>query len=330
MLKNLKVYALTAVLAFFMTGTLQAQGEAGAHCLIIPPGARANGLGQSYVAIADDATGIWWNPAGLAFVNRAADLMHSQLVPELASDVFYEYFGGAFKVEGLGTIGGSLTYLTYGDWEARDQNNNYLGQFSSWEVAPTLSGAIKIWNNIGIGMNLKFIYIDLAPKEATVEGQAGRGSSVAVDIGGLWRVPDFAVLGYKVSRLDLGVCVSNLGPSISFVNVDQAASLPRNLRTGFAYTPYYSDLGRVTVAAEFNRPLVVFDRSNTYHAGAEFSYIDLITIRAGYMHDRDGNIMDPTYGLGFSFSKRYRLDWASIPQARELGRVHRWSIGVTF
>jgi outer membrane receptor for Fe3+-dicitrate len=133
-----------------------------------------------------------------------------------------------------------------------------------------------------------------------------------------------------VSRLDLGVCVSNLGPAISFVNVDQAAALPRNLRTGFAYTPYSSDVGRVTVAAEFNRPLVEFDRSNTYHAGAEFSYIDLITVRAGYMHDQDGNIKDPTYGLGFSFSKRYRLDWASIPQAKELGRVHRWSIGVTF
>ena len=75
-----------------MTGTLRAQGESGAHSLIIPPGARANGLGQSYVAISDDATGIWWNPAGLAFVNRAVDLMHSQLVPELASDDFYEYF----------------------------------------------------------------------------------------------------------------------------------------------------------------------------------------------------------------------------------------------
>jgi hypothetical protein len=329
MLKNLTVWGLAAVLTISLAGDLRAQGESGAHCLIIPPSARANGLGQTYVAIADDATGIWWNPAGLAFVNTAVDLMHSQLVPELASDVFYEYFGGAFKVKGFGTVGASLIYLTYGDWEARDQNNNYLGQYSSWEIAPTLSGAVK-WNSLGIGMNLKFIYIDLAPKEATVEGQAGRGSSVAVDVGALWRVPDFNVFGFKVTRFDLGLCLSNLGPSVSFVNVDQAAELPRNLRGGFAYTPYASDLGRVTVAAEINRPLVEFERSNTYHGGAELSYIDLISVRAGYMHDKDGNIMDPTYGLGFSFSKRYRLDWASIPQAQELGRVHRWSIGFTF
>ena len=331
MLKNLTVCALTACIAFSMAGTLKAQGEAGAHSLIIPPSARANGLGQCYVAIADDATGIWWNPAGLAFVNNAVvDLMHTQLVPELASDVFYEYFGGAFKVEGLGTIGGSLIYLTYGEWEGRGQNNEYLGKFRSWEIAPTLSGAVKVWNSIGIGMNLKFIYIDLAPRQATQDNQPGRGSSVAVDIGGLWMVPDFSVMGYKVSRLSLGACASNLGPSVSFVNVDQAAPLPRNLRIGFAYTPHASEYGRVTVVADFNRPLVEFDRSNTYHAGAEFSYIDLIIVRAGYVHDSGGQIWAPTYGLGFTFSKRYRLDWASIPQSRDLGRVHRWSIGFTF
>jgi len=330
MFKNGSTCALAALLVILSTGALWAQGEAGAHCLIIPPSARANGMGQTYVAIADDATAIWWNPAGLAFVNRAVDLMHSQLVPELASDVFYEYFGGAFKVQGLGTVGGSLVFLSYGDWEARDPNNNYLGQYSSWEVAPTLSGAVRVLENIGVGVNLKFIYIDLAPAAATVEKQPGRGHSVAFDVGGLWRIPDFRVLGYKVSRLNVGLAVTNLGPPISFVNVDQAASLPRNLRAGFAYTPYYNDIGKVTVAAEVNRPLVEFSRSNTFHVGTEFSYIDLITVRAGYMHDRDGNIMDPTYGLGFTFSKRYRLDWASIPQAKELGRVHRWAIGVTF
>jgi hypothetical protein len=330
MREQARIVALAALMTIFAAGAGWAQGEAGAHCLIIPPSARANGMGQSYVAIADDATGIWWTPAGIAFVNRAVDIMHSQLVPELASDVFYEYFGGVFHVHGLGTIGGSLIYLTYGDWEARDQANNYLGMYSSWEVAPTVSGAVKILSDLAVGMSLKFVYIDLAPPQATVEKQAGRGHSVAFDVGGLWKVPAFKIAGYEVSHLDLGVCVSNLGPSVSFINVEQAAALPRNLRVGFAYAPVYTDVGKLTLAAEVDKPLVVWSRSNTYHFGAEFVYIDLIAVRAGYMHDRDGNIMDPTYGLGFSFSKRYRIDWASIPQAKELGRVHRWSVGVTF
>ncbi|MDD4856685.1 MAG: PorV/PorQ family protein [Candidatus Krumholzibacteria bacterium] len=330
MMKTAAVCALAALLVVLSTAPSLAQGESGAQCLIIQPSARANGLGQSYVAIADDATGIWWNPAGLAFVNRSIDLMHSQLVPELASDVFYEYLGGAGKVKGLGTIGGSLVYLTYGDWEARDQDNNYLGDYSSWEIAPTLSGAVQVLDNLGIGMNLKFVYIDLAPASATVENQAGRGHTVAFDVGGLWKVPDFNVLGYRVSRLNLGLCISNLGPAISFVNVDQAAALPRNFRLGFAYTPYYDEAGRLMVAAEFNKPLVDFSSKNTYHVGAEFVYIDLIAVRTGYVYDAAGNIKDLTYGLGFSFNKRYRLDWASIPQSQDLGRVNRWSLGFTF
>ena len=160
---------VTALLLVIATaGPLRAQGESGAACLIIPPSARANGMGQTYVAIADDATGIWWNPAGLAFVDKTVDIMYSQLVPELASDVKYAYFAGTSKIEGLGTIGASLIYLGYGDWEARDPSNNYLGQYSSWEAAPTLSGAVQVVRGLGVGMNVKFIYIDLAPPEATI------------------------------------------------------------------------------------------------------------------------------------------------------------------
>lgn len=330
MWKSVKVAAAIGMILFVSAAGALAQGEAGAHCLIIPPSARANGMGQTYVAIADDATGIWWNPAGLAFVERAVDLMHSQLVPELASDVFYEFMGGAFKMEGIGTFGGSVIFLTYGEWEGRDENNVYLGKFTSWEVAPTLSGAVLLKGSIGIGMNLKFIYIDLAPEEATPEGEAGRGHSVAVDIGGLWKVPEFSLFGFMVKDLSLGLNVSNLGPSITFINSDQAAPLPRNLRFGFAWLPINGDVGKLTIVSEFNRPLVEFERSNTYHVGTEFVYINLIAVRAGYVHDKDGNMKDPTYGLGFIFNDRVRIDWASIPQAQELGRVHRWSVGVTF
>lgn len=325
-----RVVVAAGLLLGICSASVSAQGEAGAACLIIQPGARANGMGQSYVAISDDATGGWWNPAGLAFIRANIDLMHSQLVPELASDVFYEFVGGTFEIEGIGVMGISVIYLTYGEWEGRDEFNNYLGKFTSWEIAPTLSGAVKLTDDIGVGMNLKFVYIDLAPEEATPEGEAGRGSSVAVDAGGLWKVPDFSLWGLDIRRLNLGVAVSNLGPSITFINRDQAAPLPRNLRAGFAYTPYLTEIGAFTLVGEINRPLVEFERSNTYHVGAEFVYVDLLAVRGGYVRDKDGNIEDPTYGLGFIFNKSIRIDYASIPQAKELGRVHRWSVGVTF
>jgi hypothetical protein len=328
MLRNLHVGIAAGLIILVISGSASAQGEAGAACLIIQRGARANGMGQSFVAISDDATGGWWNPAGLAFTSKNVDLMHSQLVPELASDVFYEFMGGTFEIEGIGIIGASVIYLTYGEWEGRDANDTYLGKFTSWEVAPMIGGAVKLTENLGVGMNLKFVYIDLAP---AVQGQPeGRGHSVAVDAGVLWKIQEVSLAGMSVKRLNLGLCVSNLGPSITFIDADQAAPLPRNLRMGFAYTPYMTNVGALTMVGEVNRPLVEFERSNTYHFGGEFLYVDLLAIRGGYVYDKDGNIQDPTYGLGFIFNKSVRIDWASIPQAKELGRVNRWSIGVTF
>ncbi len=330
MLKTVRVIATAVVLVAALNCSVMAQGEAGASSLIIPPSARANAMGQSYVALSDDATAIWWNPAGIAFLGTVVDLMHTQLVPDLASDVFYEYIGGTYKVEGMGTIGLAVLYLTYGDYEVTRMDPTPIGTASAWEVAPTVSGAIKVMDSIAIGMNLKFVYVSLAPDWATQEGQSGKGHSVAVDIGALWRVPEFSMLGYTVSRLNLGFCVSNLGPSITYADSDQAADLPRNLRVGFAFSPVYSDISKLTVAADCNRPLVEFDRSNTYHVGGEFVYTNLIAVRGGYIHDKDGDIKNATYGLGFIFNDRVRIDWASIPQSEELGRVHRWSVGVWF
>ena len=331
MVKKITLITISLFVVAAASSAAFAQGESGAGSLIIPPGARANGMGQSFGAIADDATAMWWNPAGMAFVDyHAVDLMHSQLVPDLASDVFFEYIGGIYKIKGIGTIGFALQYLTYGEWEATSPENVSLGTASSYEIAPMLGGAIKLGNQLSLGMNLKFIYINLAPAEVTIEGTSGTGSSVAVDFGAMWKVPDFGLAGVNIRRLDLGLTVSNLGPSITYINRDQAADLPRNLRGSIAYTPVLSDVSKWLITGEINRPMVEWERSNTYHIGTEFLYSNLIALRLGYIHDQDGAIKAATYGLGFVFNDRVRIDWASVPQAEELARVHRWSLGVNF
>ena len=45
-----------------------AQSEAGAIFLLLSPGARAGGMGEANVAVADDAYASYWNPAGLGFL----------------------------------------------------------------------------------------------------------------------------------------------------------------------------------------------------------------------------------------------------------------------
>jgi len=69
---------------------IRPQSEAGAIFLLISPGARAGGMGEAQVAVADDAYATFWNPAGLAFLKGSEmALMHVNWLPNLADDMYY-------------------------------------------------------------------------------------------------------------------------------------------------------------------------------------------------------------------------------------------------
>src|SRR5688500_15648879 len=46
-------------------------GARAAEFLTVPVGARGTALGSAFAAAADDITSIYWNPAGLGFMERA-------------------------------------------------------------------------------------------------------------------------------------------------------------------------------------------------------------------------------------------------------------------
>lgn len=307
-----------------------AVGEAGVPSLIIPPGARANGMGESFVSIADDATAAWWNPGGLPFVaNDNLALMHSQLVPDLANDVYYEYLGYTHEFKDFGTLSAALIYLTYGTSVATNVQGEQLGEFESWEASGMLSFAIPVTENMGVGLTGKFIHADLAPADLTLEKLDGSGSTVAVDAGFLWRVPS--------KKLRFGAALTNLGPDISFIDQEQSDPLPVTLRVGTTFHPIKSDVNSLLFTFDLEQSLVwLIDsatdtrRSEIYHGGLEYTYINLLAGRIGYVYDQDGDFKDATYGLGFIYKGKVMLDYANVPQAQTLDRVHRWSVAVTF
>ena len=257
--------------------------------------------------------------------------MHSQLVPELASDVFYEYFGGAFKVEGLGTVGGftGLSHLRRlgGAGPEQQLSRPILLVGDGADAERGGQGREQHRNRHEYQVHLYRPRAERGDRRrAGGERELGGRRFRRTLEGARFQGPGVQGFAGSISAFACQISDRRSASSTSIRPLrSRATCAPASrIRPTSAISA-----GRPS-AAEFNRPLVEFDRSNTYHAGAEFSYIDLISVRAGYMHDQDGNIKDPTYGLGFSFSKRYRLDWSSIPQAQELGRVHRWSIGFTF
>ena len=360
----LMLLLLLLLIPSFHTG-LYAQGEATVLFLMINPGAREGGMGEAGVALANDANAIYWNPAGLAFqyndpeVDKKgeATLMHVNWLPQFnLGDMYYEYAAGRYFLQDIGMVGLAIQYINYGEsiWTGEDygETGRELGRFNSSEVAFTGSYALKVRENVGLGINLKYIYSRLSPIEVQVGTEKGKGiaSSFAVDLGVLYH-PGFS------KNLSLGANISNIGPKVSYVDYAQADPLPTNLRVGFAYHLLKSQFNTLTFVYDANKLMV--NRPDSVHVdgvfkamlysswtngdvltkfthsfGLEYWYTDLIALRAGYFYEDPsaGGRKFWTFGGGLRYSV-FGFDFSYIYASVEdhpLSDTMRFSLGILF
>jgi hypothetical protein len=325
---------LAAVCVLVWPSSALAVGEAIAPSVSIAPSARGEGMGRAYVAISDDATTLWWNPAGLAFISdRNIAAMHTKLAPGLADDVYYEYLAYAQGAKDWGGVGACLVYLTYGEIEGRDEFNNLTEVFSSYEISPCVGYGTSLWKNMGIGVSMKIVHVNYAPSSVVTEDKPGKGTTFAADLGVL----------YKGERWGFGACLQNIGPNLTLIDADQSSPLNRNLKFGVAGNIWEGDLGRLIGAFDVNLPLVyVFDdpieetlKDPIFGGGGEFLFSELLAVRLGfitekYYSDNDYPIEGLTFGLGLQY-KGFRFDYANIPQSKELEeRVSKFAFSARF
>lgn len=311
----------TNVLAVLVTlgiaSTAWAQGTG--RSLDIQPGGRQNGMGATGVALADDPTGAtWWNPAALGFVGRTGvELTYAQLVPGLADDVNYNYLTFVRPLQGWGAFGVGIVFLSYGQSERTDDAGTPLGTFGSNEFSPAVYYGTQVFPEFSVGASLKWIRIQLAE-----ESDQGVGTTFGLDLAALYRIP--------TARLNLGMNVQNLGPSVAFIAEDKADPLGRNVKAGVSWEPISTKSYAVLLATDFNQSLVT-DDFRTYHGGIELRYADQVAGRFGYYSDPLGDIEDVTYGIGVQL-RGFTVDWGSIPQAKDsdLGNVQKITIGYRF
>ena len=82
----------------------------------------------------------------------------------------------------------------------------------------------KSWApNLYAGVTLKFVYVNLAPREFTLDGEPGTGNTFGADLGLLYE------MGQGPFPIYLAGVVQNLGPDIAYIDEDQADPLGRNL-----------------------------------------------------------------------------------------------------
>jgi hypothetical protein len=307
---------------------LSAVSEGAVLFLMISPGARAAGMGEAFVAVADDATASYWNPAGLAFgTSREATIMHANWLPKLVSDMYFDYLGGRVYLESLGgTIGGNITFLNLGENVWTGETGEELGRFNSYDAALTLSYGTMVSKSTGLGVSMRFIKSMLAPDWVDVGAQKGSGSAsaFAVDIGVLHK---FTFL----KGLAFGANLSNMGPKITYVQASQADPLPTNLKFGFSYKVLDTEFNKLILAMDTNKQLIYKywqGAPGTDVAGQKINHKEYTEIR-DMDKENDTNAADMYESKSDPFYRAIFTSWGDGSLNEQLNRMDS-SVGVEY
>jgi len=312
----------TTLVILLMATACYAVSQSGVLFLMIAPGARAGGMGESFVAVADDATASYWNPAGLAFQSDTEmAFMHTKWFPEFTTDMYYDFACWSTHLEGTGTVGGHIIYFSYGDLPLTSEFGPEIQGFHhSYEVAISGSFGALVSDRIAAGVNLKGIYSDLGPGQ-NVERGDGKAMSYAVDVAALSKG--------LISRLSLGAMVQNIGPNIMYIDADQSSPLPRNLKLGASYQILDSQYNDLLVCSQVDLSLVAGEWWG--NLGSEYWYSQLLALRAGYIYDKYGEIKTATFGAGLRYHI-FRFDFGHITaqEGHPLADTIRFSLAAAF
>ncbi len=231
-------------------------GITGVPFLQIEPDSRGAGMGNTGVALADNAAAMFWNPAGLAFQrDNQASITHSNwLAGFQVDDLFYDYVVVKQYIEGIGTIGGHLTFLNLGEQAETRESSEIISRFNSYELALGFSYGFEINENFALGTSLRVIYSSLASGTSVSEQKVNPGSSVGVDAAALYRTNPFNI-GTSKAVASFGINLSNLGPGIQYSDNAQEDPIPTVLRFGPALRISLDEdnINEITIAADVSK-----------------------------------------------------------------------------
>jgi hypothetical protein len=311
-------------------------GTTAANFLAIDVGPRANAMGSAYVAIANDVTAMYWNPAGIANIENF-DMLFSNT--RWIADISFNYAGAVLPLGNFGTIGVNATFLTMDQIERTTvQSPEGTGEFvDAGSYAFGLTYARKLTDQFSIGFNAKYVYERLYHSTAT---------GFALDVGTLFDT--------QFSGLKLGMNISNYGtkmqlegqdflvqhdpyPSISGNNGNMnstlstdAYDLPLMFRIGVSMDVlkglYESNL---IVSVDALHPS---DDVESINIGGEYVFENLISLRMGYkgLFSKDSE-QGMNYGGGIRFniagSTSLLFDYSYLSFG-DLNSVHMFSVGL--
>lgn len=307
--------------------------------LRISPDARAGGMGDAGIATAPDANAAFWNLGKTPFAKNTSSvaLTYTPWLKDLGlNDVYLATMGGYYKLDDQQALSLGLRYFSLGSIQFTDASGTPLNSGRPREFSIDLGYSRKLSSKSGVGIALRYISSDLANGASSGGTTYKKGSSVAGDL-------HYFHNGAKANGagFNWGVTLSNLGAKISYTNdANQKDYIPANFGLGGAYTKVFDEDNKLTFALDLNKLLVptpadISDSAGlakyrskgvvsswfssfgdapggfseelkeiTYSLGAEYTYKDQFSFRAGYFYENatKGNRKYFSVGAGLNYN----------------------------
>lgn len=301
----------------------QRVGTSAVTFLKIGVGAKATSMGGAFVALANDASAMYWNPAGVAQLDRN-EFMLTHI--EWPADIQYEYFGYIHHLPSFGSIGLSASFLHMDDMPLTTEyqphgTGEYFG-YSDMMIGLTYS--LKMMDRFSFGITGKFVREEIADLVM---------QNWMMDLG------TFYWTGYKTLRF--AVSLVNFGPILrpegSYYKKTrqgdlveekyEAFSPPTIFSIGSAMDFLNSDKHTVTGSMQMNHPV---DNAENMVFGAAYSFMKKFELRGGYKINYDEEKFTFGGGLCLPLSGTlFKIDY-SYADFNRLQTTHQFSLSFNY
>lgn len=227
-------------------------------------GARPMAMGEAFVGVADDGNAVYWNPAGLCFINHLE--VNSMYADLYGVGVKNTYLSMILPFQNRIMLGADWFRIRFKDDELAYSNNQF-----------NIAFAYQIFDRFSIGTNIKYLKTRAELDRKFEEKGSGWGG----DIGFL--------LNYS-EKLKFGlVAYDFFGTRIKYKDGSSEKYRKRNIRVGASYRPL-TDL------------LLAMDIDDRFHLGSEYLFLNRFAVRGGIQKDiQTSDDFIYSFGLGLNW-----------------------------
>lgn len=290
--------------------------QTGMKFLSVSADPRAVGLGGAMTAVTGASSALFYNPAGMAWMEGSADAMISQT--GWIADIDYNHASVALQPANgrYGVVGLSLTSVDYGDLQetifdpTSEAGYIDLGAFSPTAYAVGVGYARTVTDRFSVGGQVKYVNEDLGSAVVNGDGAGGylresvQEGVLAYDFGVLYKTP-FRSLNFAVSA-------RNFAQEARFA--EESFQLPLTLQIGVSMdvvdlTSLDPSMHRLVLAVDAEDPR---DFAEQIEVGGEYTFANTLALRAGYLFPADeqglslgAGIRQSLGGVGFGADYSY-------------------------